>query len=356
MEKITSVLKQIRFRQVKLALLTAGSIAGFALFGAILFTIVAVAGRSNGLEENIIMPPPPPLYENGYEENGYEPPPETVHEPEEDDDGSFLRPAARTNFLFVGVDENQLADAVMVITFYRDTGDIHMMSIPRDTHTVLPPHRLAQMREHGINPPATLKLNAVRSHGGRTNGIYFLRDQVSEMLGVRFDFYVEVEMRAFIDIVNAMGGVYITVPRRFYYRDPLATPPLVIDLPAGRNRLNGLQAEGFVRYRQLPMGDLDRNENQKIFMVELITQLMTREAIMNDPLALANIVIQDVRTNFGLLNAAGILRYIGNISGDSITSFTMPGNVGYVGSVEFFRPNTQQLPGVVNQVFFADID
>jgi anionic cell wall polymer biosynthesis LytR-Cps2A-Psr (LCP) family protein len=177
------------------------------------------------------------------------------------------------------------------------------------------------------------------------------------MLGVRFDFYIEVELAAFRRVVDAIGGVYMDIPQRMFYTDPFATPPLVIDIPAGTNvRLDGNMSEGFMRFRSLPMGDLDRNENQKRFMTALFRQVLTREALMNDPLALANIVIQDVRTNFGLLNAAGMLLYIGNVTGDSITTFTMPGSVGHVGGVEFFRPNTQLLPGVVNQVFFADLE
>jgi anionic cell wall polymer biosynthesis LytR-Cps2A-Psr (LCP) family protein len=140
------------------------------------------------------------------------------------------------------------------------------------------------------------------------------------------------------------------------FYNPPDNPRLLIDLHPGRQRLNGTQAEGFVRFRHMPMGDLDRNENQKIFMMELITQLLTREALLSNILPLAEIVIQDVRTNFGLVDAATFARYITNISPDNLHTFTMPGFIGPVHGIEYFRPSTDALPDIVNQVFFAHLE
>ena len=264
--------------------------------------------------------------------------------------GSFLRPPARTNFLIAGVDKIGLADAIIVGCFYRDTGDIKMMSVPRDMYTRLPLHRLEQMRGEGLRPPETMKINELRVFGGR-NGIYYLKQQLGEMLGVEFHYYVEVDFAAFRAVVDAVDGVYVNVPVRMYYNPP--DQDIVIDLSPGWQRLNGAQAEGFVRFRNFPTADLGRNQSQMEFMTQMISQVLTREAIMNEPLTMINIVLNYVSTNIGL-NAARYIPYIRNISGDSVTTFVMPGHATYIGRLSWFLPDSQRVPDVVNQIFYAN--
>ena len=265
------------------------------------------------------------------------------------DKGSLLRPPAVTNFLFIGIDENKLADAIMVAAFYRDSGEIRLMSIPRDMYTNIPTQRLHQMQADGLRPPATLKINAVRAFGGYAHGIKYLKEQLSEMLGVQFHYHVEVELDAFRRIVDAIGGVSMHVPRRLHYHDP--QQGLVIDIPAGQHHLNGHMAENFVRFRSFPTGDLMRNTMQIEFMSQLIKQVTTREAIMNDPLALARIILSDVRTDAGIVELAKYVPYISRIS--DIQTFTLPGSGQYIDGISWFIPDTTALPDVVSRVFYA---
>lgn len=339
---------------VKRGLLIAGCIAGVFLFLTVGVTAVFLArddgGRPAPAESNAF------AHDDEDGENFFDLP---QREPEEDD-GGFFRPPARTNFLLVGLDQNSLADAIMVGTFYRDSGDIHLMSVPRDMHVRIPPHRVERMNADGLWPPHTLKVNEMRSHGGQLHGIYYLQEQLSEMFGVEFDFFVEVQLSAFRRIVDAIGGVYMDIPRRLFYLDPTATPPLRIDVPAGNNvRLDGAMAEGVVRYRQWPMGDIDRNAMQMEFMTQLIRQAATREALLNDPRAIIATVLDDVRSNVGLA-ALTYIPYIPNVSMDSVSTFAMPGAVGYVAvgntNREFFIPDTTRLPGVIREVFHATFD
>lgn len=272
------------------------------------------------------------------------------------DDGGVFRPPSRTNFLLVGLDLNLLADAIMVGTFYRDTGDIHLMSIPRDHVVQIPQHRLDYMRERGMRPPHTLKLTELRAHGGQVEGIYIFKAQLEEMLGVEFDYYVEIRLAAFRRTVDAIGGVEMYIPRRLFYQDPTANPPTNINVPAGLQRLDGHMAEGVVRYRRWPMGDIQRNEMQMEFMTQLIRQAATRDAIFNDPMELVRIVIEETNTNFGVIPALTYLPYISNVDTESVETFSMPGRIGVtIGNrTEFFVPDSEQLPGILNQVFYAD--
>jgi LCP family protein required for cell wall assembly len=337
---------------VKRLLLVAGCITGVALFLAVGVTAVMLALDDSGRPT-----PQGPTedFPSNEEYNGFITTIDTER-PEDDDDGSLFRPPARTNFMLVGLDNGLLADAVMVGTFYRDSGNIHLMSVPRDMLVRIPAHRLDRMRADGFSPPRALKLTEMRGHGGRMMGIYYLQEQVEEMLGVDFDFFVEVELAAFRRIVDAIDGVYMYIPRRLVY-NCYNDPPIRINVPAGYQRLNGHMAEGVVRYRQWPMGDLQRNEMQMQFMTALIQQATTREALLHDPMEIIRTLIDHVRTDMGLLDVARYLPFIPNVNADSIRTFTMPGDLRDIESLpnrvrNYFVPNTTQLPAVISEVFF----
>ena len=327
---------------IKLFFLVAGSIAGAAFLLAVGVTAVFVALDDGGR-------PPEPAYVEftpTFEDDEYY---IAIPEPEEVEDTI----AARTTFILVGLDNQQLADAIMVGTFYRDNGMIHLMSIPRDMIVRIPPHRLERMRADGIHPPRTLKVNEMRSHGGQVHGIYYLMEQLGEMFGIAFDFYVEVELAAFRRIVDAIGGVYMNIPRRLWYESLDQRPPLRINVPAGENvLLDGNMAEGVVRYRQWPMGDLQRNQMQMEFMTQLIRQAATRDALLYNPMELISIATENVRTNLGLA-AVTFIPYIPRVGLDSVQTFTMPGTLGFVERREYFIPNTAELPGTIADIFFA---
>jgi len=336
---------------VKRLLLIAGSIAGVSLVLSITITVVLLA-RDTGMDFSDLRLASEDGASSSEEYFFPEIDRDAINRPQVADEGGLLRPPQRTNFLMVGLDNQLLTDALMVGTFYRDTGDIHLMSIPRDMYTIIPPHRLDQMREDGIRIPSPVKINAFRAFGGRERGIYYLKAQLGEMLGVHFHYYIEVELSAFRRIVDAIDGVQMYIPRRLVYEDPCQN--LFIDIPAGMQHLNGEMAEGVVRFRSFPTGDLARNNIQMEFMSQLIRQALTREAIINDPLTLINIVLNDVRTNVGL-EVVRYLPFVTNVSADSVTTFVMPGGGAYIGGVSWFMPNAQQLPEVINQVFFTDV-
>ena len=344
--------RNIPKRLIKKSILIASAIAAGSLFLSTIgvVALLIVDGRSR-LPDFVQSTPTPEVSEYNDAETNESTPASDIDEVETDE-GSFLRAPARTNFLLIGLDHNNLTDALMVGCFYRDTGDIRMMSVPRDMYTRLPAHRLEQMRAEGLRPPEAMKINALRAFGGR-NGVYYLKHQLGEMLGVEFHYYVEVNLAAFRRIVDAIGDVYIYVPVRMFYDPP--DQDLIIDLQPGLQRLDGRMAEGLVRFRHFPTGDLGRNQTHLDFMAQLISQILTREAIMNEPLTMINIVLNDVRSNIGL-DAIRYIPYIRHMSSDRIFTYVMPGRGEYLGGVSWFLPDADRVPGVVNQVFYAEAE
>lgn len=182
-----------------------------------------------------------------------------------------------TNWLLVGSDsrtgltaeqEQELAtggevgpertDTIILIHVPSGGGATTMVSLPRDSYVSIP--------GYGQD-----KLNASFAVGGPT----LLTQTVEGVTGVHIDHYVEIGFGGFASIVDALGGVDICVP--YPIDDPLAG----INLPAGCQELTGPEALGFVRTRATPLADLDRMNNQRLFMSALLSKATGLGTMLN---------------------------------------------------------------------------
>ncbi len=132
--------------------------------------------------------------------------------------------------LLVGY-HNRGTDTMILAHVNRSAGKISLVSIPRDLW----------WEGH--------KLNAYFFGSGKEE---FL-DIVSEICGMRVDYYLSVDMYAFIDVVNALGGIDVTLEREV--RDP--TYRIVREdgsegtlyYPPGTYHLDGVEALRLARSR-----------------------------------------------------------------------------------------------------------
>jgi len=245
----------------------------------------------------------------------------SVHDP--------IETVQRTTFMVLGLDAvANLPDTIIVGVFNHETLGIDLVSVPRDTRVDLSSATVREMQALGGLPPASgiMRINAVHTHG-RREGPRFVQQALEEMLGFDIDFYVTMNLAAFRAIVDVVGGVTVDVPRDMFY-DPY-DQDIVINIPAGRQHLDGVMAEGFVRYRSTyRRGDLQRIEAQQVFMEQLFSQVLARENIMGNAFEYARIVLEYVNTNFGITDIPQYLRYITRISPDNLRTHTLSGTTG----------------------------
>ena len=335
---------------VKKFFVISGSVAGIYLVLAVAVTVTLIAADGLFFPAEKIKGPSVDISAEEPLDEELSPTPS----PTPEDDG-LLKPPSRTHFLFIALDKDGvLTDALMAGCFYRDSLEIKLMSIPRDMYTRLPKERLERMREDNLHPPASgvMKINALRSYGGgRNSGNKYLLEQLSDMLGVEFDYYVEVDIPAFKKIVTLLGGVEMEIPAGgLYYDDPAQN--LHIAIPGGMQYIDGETAEGLVRFRRYRTGDLGRNAMQMEFMKQLFSQALRKEVITADPGAFIDIVLNDVRTNIGL-DVVKYIPYVPKLTADKLTTHTLPGTGQYINDASYFLPDTDALPEAVSEVFFA---
>ncbi|MBO4321704.1 MAG: LCP family protein [Clostridia bacterium] len=197
------------------------------------------------------------------------------------------------NFLVLGIDRTALlADTVMIVSVRTD-GGINVVQLPRDIYV----DRAAA----GLEGAGGVKLNSLYASVGTERLAAFL----SRSLCVKIDYTLTVDTDLFAEAVDAIGGVEIDVPSDMDYDDP--EQDLSIHLKAGRQLLNGRQAEGFVRFRSgYATGDLGRLDAQKLFMIELLRTLRDRVGL-KEASALADSFVPRLDTDMSVRDAVWFL-------------------------------------------------
>lgn len=167
----------------------------------------------------------------------------------------------RVNFLILGM-EDVRTDTIIFASFCPDTKSLNLINIPRDTY----------IYRDGYNRADQRKINSV--YGSK--GVDGLKVEVSKIFNVPIDYYVSLDYKAVENIVDNLGGIEVNVPIKMEYRDPTSKPPLLIDIPAGMQKLDGEKSLQFLRYRKginnegYIDGDIGRIKAQQEFLKSFI--------------------------------------------------------------------------------------
>ena len=233
----------------------------------------------------------------------------------------------KTNLLVLGIDdEADLADVIMILSYDHLTGKVDALSIPRDTRIRVTEQINEIMKEKiGKTISGEIKINSVSNVVGDEYRAYFYELVLESYFRVKMNYYVEIDIAAFRGIVEAVGGIEMEIrPQGLHYTDE--KQGLYINVPGGWQRLNGEMAEGVVRFREYRMGDIDRIDVRHQFMKAFFSQVLTRDAIMNDPIKFISSIITNVKTDFDIISdGAKYLPVLNALNGNSFEFKTLDG-------------------------------
>lgn len=207
-------------------------------------------------------------------------------------------------------------DTIMVGMLDTVEHKLNVVSIPRDT--------LANVTW------SVKKINSIYGATGTEEGLV---EGISEMIGYKVDSYVVVNIYAFEEIVDAIGGIDFDVPVHMSWGDP--TIGRSYDIPAGAQHLNGYNALGVVRFRHntdgtgYPNGDLGRVETQQKFAVTVAKQMLSLGNIPNLAKVIS-IVTDNMKTNLSSGNLAFYAQEFLKLKSEDITFSTMPYEPVYI--------------------------
>ncbi len=162
-------------------------------------------------------------------------------------------------FLLMGADDgNGNADTIMVGSYDVKNGKICVLSVPRDTL---------------VDVSRTVKkINGAYGAGG----VEQLLDELTDILGFRPDHYIKVDIQAFVEVVDILGGVSFYVPEDMYHNDGAG---FIIDLKEGTQWLDGEHALQLVRYRGYSNADLGRIHTQQRFLQQIAKQVVSWSSV-----------------------------------------------------------------------------
>jgi LCP family protein required for cell wall assembly len=144
-------------------------------------------------------------------------------------------------------------DSLMIVRLNPDTGSCHLLAIPRDTRTELPGYGLTKV-----------------NHALAVGGIPYQLQVVELLLGIEVDRYVLIDFTGFQQLVDAVGGVKITIAEGFTAANGTVFEP-------GELVLNGAQALAYSQWRGGPDGDFGRIQRQQ----QMLRALVAKAASLN---------------------------------------------------------------------------
>ncbi len=224
----------------------------------------------------------------------------------------YVRKDGVYNFLFVGYDKAAgLTDVNMLAQFDTNTGAINIIQMPRDTYV-----------RYNSREGSYHKMNGALGYFERDLGD--LADFLEKNLCIKIDYYGSINLVAFRNIVDIIGGVEMYVPRDMKYNDP--EQGLYINLKEGYQTLDGKKAEQFVRFRSgYVNADIGRTDAQKLFM----TAFMKKFIDSMSPSMLTQVgtqVLKYVDTNLTLNEFIYFGTKVLSLDLDKLTMMTLPGN------------------------------
>lgn len=175
------------------------------------------------------------------------------------------------NVLVLGVDSrpdggDQNADVIILARLDLEEHTLRSISLPRDLQVEIPGHGPGKINgAYGIG----LEENP----GSRVAGVAKVRDTIEYNFGVMIDEYVMIDFEGFTNVVDAVGGIDITVPEKIvdeaYPTEDYGTRLLVIE--AGRQHMDGETALSYARTRHQDSDD-KRRERQMLVIQALLEQ------------------------------------------------------------------------------------
>jgi LCP family protein required for cell wall assembly len=239
--------------------------------------------------------------------------------------GTTYKGGGSNNYLFLGVDArgnlkefSGRTDTIIILHISGFGKKDVLISIPRDTRVKLEGHGNA-------------KINAAYVYGGED----MLKQEIYELTGISVSRTMLVNFEGFKNLVDALGGVTITVD------EPMHDPLSGADFEPGTYLMDGEMALAFSRCRQTSQGDFDRVDRQKYLLGELMKQKLNASIIGKSPqlLGILNEYTKSDFSTFDYLKLATILL----LSDRDFIQVTIPGKSQTIEGVSYVISDEEQV-------------
>jgi LCP family protein required for cell wall assembly len=197
--------------------------------------------------------------------------------------GILSHPEDQINILLLGSDQRPndsgfRTDTIQLMTINPSVGSVKLTSFPRDLYVNIPGYTVQ-------------RINTAFGWGG----FEALADTMEYNFGVRPEYYVLLNFDSFIDVIDSLGGVVVSVGRDFCdHRDAFGE----FCISQSDYWMNGKTALWYVRSRHTT-SDLDRGRRQQEVLQAVFERLISINGLTRIP-ELYDIYKKNVETNIDL--------------------------------------------------------
>lgn len=228
------------------------------------------------------------------------------------------------SILIMGVDDSHQrdfgeatrTDALILATFDINTKSVKMLSIPRDSYVYIPDRKKND------------KITHAHVYGGTEGTI----ETVEELFDIPVDYFVKLNFNAFIDVVDALGGITVDVPITFSEQDSKDRAG-AIRLEKGLQELSGEEALALARTRKID-NDIERGKRQQLVLRAIIDKAVSIGSITKYGNVMESMG-ENMTTNLEFEEMLGLFNYA--TAGLNIESLALEGYDDYIKGVYYYR-------------------
>jgi LCP family protein required for cell wall assembly len=265
----------------------------------------------------------------------------------------------RVNIVLIGKDYNRLeskdpklngmpftkgsrADSIVVLSLDLNAGKVSALSVPRDTRI---------QREDG---QGSGKINGTYARGGAEQ----LQNTLGELLGVRPEYYVALKSDGVKNLVDKLGGVDVEAIDDMNYDDNWGQ--LHIHLKKGPLRIDGTEAVGFTRFREVKPGtphSKEEGDGRRMARQQMVIKAMASEAKKpGNWLHVDDIIkygMQQIETNLDQEQVFALGALFRNIQPEQMQTASLMGK-GTKRGTYFFVPDEEKKKAMVDWLLKGD--
>ena len=218
------------------------------------------------------------------------------------------------------INETSRTDSNMLVTINPTTHRILMTSIPRDYYV---PVACAEDAADGCPDGEKDKL----THTG-LYGIQTTINTIENFMGVDINYYVRVNFSSLVNIVDALGGIDVTVGKGLAV-ETFYTDSSLEGVTEGENHLDGQRALAYARERySYEDGDMQRVKNQQQVLKAIINKVKSPSVLLSYA-TLIDAVGSALETNMPSDSITNFVKYQFSHGIDwKFESYPMVGNTG----------------------------
>lgn len=270
--------------------------------------------------------------------------------------------ASRVTLLLIGLDYRDWeaglgaprSDTMIVMTLDPKTMTAGVLSVPRDLWVNIP--------GFGYN-----RINNAYSYGEGAKlpggGPGLAMKTVEQLLGVKIDYYAQVDFLAFERMVDIIGGVCLEVPEKITVGRTYTSQ---VTLEPGYQCLDGKTTLGYARARYTEGGDIDRAKRQQQVMRAIMDKVFDPArfpTLIASAPDLYNELSSGIRTNMSLNDALRLAVLVRELKRENIAWGTIDYSMADLGTVEIngeaasvLRPFPDAIRNLVDKIFgFGDV-